>query len=54
VWGKTSQTYKYKGSRPIEVYHPIDQIYLPFIVSYLLVPLPNSSNLQLVVLPSSP
>jgi hypothetical protein len=28
--GKTSPLYKYKGPRPMEVHHPIDQIYLPF------------------------
>jgi hypothetical protein len=45
---------KYKGPRPIEGHHPTDQIYLPLFVSYLLLSLPNFSNLQLVVLPSSP
>jgi hypothetical protein len=52
--GKTSPPYKYKGSLPIEDHHPIDQIYLPLFVSYLLLLLPNSSNLLLAILPSSP
>jgi hypothetical protein len=54
LWGKTSPPYKYRGPRPIEVHHPIDQMYLPFIVSYLLLSLPNFSNLLFFVLPSSP
>jgi hypothetical protein len=51
--GKTSPPYKYKGPWPIEVHHPIDPIYLHLLVSYLLLPLPNFSNLLLAILPSS-